>query len=91
MNASKLTTNDRRPTIEDHSSSLVTRHSSHLGWLIFALGAVWDVIYHAPTILLGAQWPPALDAIGEFGHVITFLGIVTIIFAVILNYQRQHS
>ncbi len=61
-------------------------------WLVFATGVAWDVLYHAPIILWGAQWPAAIDTIGEFGHVITFVGIVMVIFAVLRTHSKsQHK
>ncbi len=72
----------------EQTSSLVTRHSPLLGWLLVAIGAVTDAIYHAPTILFGLQWPPAVDAIGEFGHTVIFVGIVIIIFAMLRKHSR---
>jgi len=91
-----MTTEDGRRKTETRHPSPVTRHqslvlrpSSHVGWLVFALGALWDIAYHAPTILFAVQWPAAIDSIGEFGHVVTFVGAVVIIFAILRKHERK--
>jgi len=69
--------------------SFLLRYTTHFGWLIFALGAVWDIAYHVPTLLFAVRWPPAIDSVGEFGHVITLAGAVIIIFAILRNNERR--
>ncbi len=86
-----MTADARRRTADDGFMSLVTQHVRRTllwGWLVFALGAVWDLAYHAPTILIGVQWPPAIDSTGEFGHVITFVGAVIVIFSILRKHER---
>lgn len=54
-----------------------------LGWAVFILGVAWDLIYHAALFLVTTPISSSLDLLGSFGHVITFAGIVLIIFALL--------
>ena len=54
-----------------------------LGWIVFALGVLWDLIYHAALFLVNTSLPSSLDLIGSFGHVVTFGGTVIIIYALL--------
>lgn len=58
-----------------------------LGWVIFGLGVLWDLSYHA-ALLVVTSLPSSLDLIGSFGHVITFAGIVLIIYALLRRHAR---
>jgi hypothetical protein len=59
-----------------------------LGWIIFAFGVLWDLIYHAALLLVTTSLPSSLDLLGSFGHVITFVGIVVIIYALLRRHAR---
>ena len=85
-NGLKTSVSDAPAPVVRHAS-FAERHAAHLGWLVFIFGAAWDAAYHAPSILLGWQWPAAVDSVGEFGHVITLVGAVVIIFAVLRRHE----
>ncbi len=74
---------------KNRDPSFVARHLSRLGWLVFALGALLDAVYHAPSLLFGLELPPAIDSLGEFGHVVTLVGAVIIIFAVLRRHESE--
>ena len=60
-----------------------------IGWSLISVGAITDLIYHIPIWLFGTQWPAAIDTLGEFGHTIIFVGIVTVVFAVLQRHSSQ--
>ncbi len=53
--------------------------STRVGWIVFALGLAWDVTYHTALFLVPARVPDTLDLIGGFGHVITLVGLVVVV------------
>lgn len=59
-----------------------------LGVTFFTLGVVWDVVYHAALWLFGAVWPAVVDTVGEWGHTVTFAGVVVIIFAALQKHAQ---
>jgi len=90
MNVTQVVDRDRTGKADhERHLSFLARHTSHLGWLTFALGALWDVAYHAPTLMFAVRWPPAIDSVGEFGHVITFAGAIIIIYGILRNHERR--
>lgn len=71
--------------------STVSRLPSRLGWLLVALGAIMEILYHGPALLCGVQWPPVVETIGESGHTVIFIGIVLLIFAVLRSHQMDNA
>ncbi len=92
MSASNIMTDDRRPqTADDQSRSAVGGRWSvrFIGWLLISVGAVADLIYNVPILLFGTRWPATIDTLGEFGHTVIFVGIVTVVFAVLQRHSSQ--
>jgi hypothetical protein len=66
--------------------SLVKRRRFTLiqvGWTVFGLGVIWDLVYHGLLFVYGLALPAALDLIGGLGHGVTFAGSVVIIYALL--------
>ncbi len=49
------------------------------GLAILALGIAWDLAYHSILLLRGSDLPPALDLLGNLGHLVTLAGIVILV------------
>ncbi|MCG3140473.1 MAG: hypothetical protein HDKAJFGB_01539 [Anaerolineae bacterium] len=62
-----------------------------VGWALILGGGVWDLIYHLAPIFFGVKWAPFIDALGEFGHTVIFVGIVIVIFAVLWYGARRNK
>ena len=62
-----------------------------IGWVIVALGIVSELLYHGPELLFGTRWPLIVSTLGEFGHTVVFVGLVTVIFGVLRAHRRPMS
>lgn len=60
-----------------------------IGWALIAGGGIWDTIYHLAPLLANAHWSPIIDRLGEFGHTVILVGMVTVVFAVLLYNARS--
>ncbi len=54
-----------------------------LGWAIFALGLVWDLVYHTALLLAPARVTDTLDLVGGLGHVLTLVGLVIVVWQIL--------
>lgn len=59
-----------------------------IGWALILVGGGWDLVYHI-GILVGIDWAPVIDLLGEFGHTVILVGMVIVIFAVLLEQHRK--
>ncbi len=91
MSASNTLTDDGRRTTEVSRRSPVIRLPSArtVGWVMIIAGTVADLIYHIPILLFETRWPATIDTLGEFGHTVIFVGIVTVVFAVLQRHSSQ--
>lgn len=61
-----------------------------VGWALIIGGGVWDLIYHFGQFA-GIKWSPVIDQLGEFGHTVILIGMVTVIFAVLWYHARRNK
>lgn len=52
-----------------------------MGLGIFALGLVWDLIYHTVMFVTNLAPSPTQDMVGSLGHIVTVMGMVIILTA----------
>ena len=65
----------------------------HLGWIIFGLGVIGDLVYHTFLLLTILSRPDRTLSItwyliGALGHAVTFGGLVLIILALMRRHPR---
>lgn len=60
-----------------------------VGWTLIAVGLLGEIFYHLVPLIIALRWPPMVTAFGEFGHTLIPLGMTIVVFAVLLEYQKQ--
>lgn len=59
-----------------------------IGWAMILIGGGWDMIYHLAPLVAHVRWSPFIEALGEFGHTVVFVGMVVVVFAVLTKQSR---
>lgn len=62
-----------------------------VGWLLILGGGGWDLIYHIAPLVSTVRWSPVIDMLGEFGHTVILVGMVTVVFAVLVYQHRNRT
>lgn len=60
-----------------------------VGWALIIGGGGWDLIYHLAPLVAPLHWSPLIDMLGEFGHTVILVGMVTVVFAVLISQHRK--